>query len=294
MEYNIAIENISIGDFTFQCRTCGLSNPGQLIIFLHGYPETSYMWEGIMPILAHKGYRCLAPDQRGYSAGARPLMVEDYSITCLAADVVAFADYLGAARFHIVGHDWGSNVAWGVAALHQERLITTSNLATFYPAEFEEIYLNNPEQRKRIQYIFRFLKPEAPDVMFADNMAGIRRSWRFLPQSHKDEYAKVFCDKETIAAALKWYAAKYRWFVDPSLDPPQEKYGDLHIPVLSIRGTEDPAQIAEGYAGMQKYMKGFFTCMQLATGHWMMSTMPQFCVPAIIRHIECFSDQPLK
>ena len=68
---------------------------------------------------AEAGYYACAPDQRGYSAGARPSGIESYHTDELTADVLAMADALGRERFHLVGHDWGGQVAWLVA--HTDR-----------------------------------------------------------------------------------------------------------------------------------------------------------------------------
>ena len=88
---------------------------GELVLLLHGFPETSYEWRKQMPVLAAAGYRAVAPDQRGYAAGARPENVDAYTIDEWLADAVGFADALGVDRFHLVGHDWGGPSRWYVA-----------------------------------------------------------------------------------------------------------------------------------------------------------------------------------
>ena len=77
------------------------------------------MWTRLMSELADAGYHCLAPDQRGYSPGARPTAVDDYSYENLAADVHALAEAAGWSRFHLVAHDWGAGAAWSYRARGQ-------------------------------------------------------------------------------------------------------------------------------------------------------------------------------
>ncbi|HWC31254.1 MAG TPA: alpha/beta hydrolase, partial [Dehalococcoidia bacterium] len=84
---------------------------GEPVLLLHGFPETSLMWTDLMTALADAGYQCLAPDQRGYSSGARPPGVDAYRYEELAADALALGRELGP-RFHLVGHDWGAIVGW--------------------------------------------------------------------------------------------------------------------------------------------------------------------------------------
>jgi pimeloyl-ACP methyl ester carboxylesterase len=85
-------------------------------MLLHGFPQTCACWTQVLEILAAAGYRAVALDQRGYSPTARPTTVAAYRMPELIADVAAIADRLGAATFHLVGHDWGGVVAWRLAA----------------------------------------------------------------------------------------------------------------------------------------------------------------------------------
>jgi pimeloyl-ACP methyl ester carboxylesterase len=98
----------------FTARADGPTD-GPLVLLLHGFPQTSWEWHHQLPALGDAGYRAVAPDQRGYSPGARPVGVDAYAIDELVADALALAEVFGAARFHLVGHEWGAIVAWQVA-----------------------------------------------------------------------------------------------------------------------------------------------------------------------------------
>ena len=64
----------------FRARVAGFSNrDGEGVILLHGFAETSVMWDPLLDKLAKAGFRALAFDQRGYSPGARPFRVSAYS-----------------------------------------------------------------------------------------------------------------------------------------------------------------------------------------------------------------------
>ncbi|MCU1451367.1 MAG: alpha/beta hydrolase fold protein, partial [Acidimicrobiales bacterium] len=92
------------GELVFDVRDEGPER-GEVIILLHGYPETKASWDAVIPGLAAAGHRVLAPDQRGYSPRARPEGRRAYSAEKLVGDVLALADAAGAVRFHVVGHD---------------------------------------------------------------------------------------------------------------------------------------------------------------------------------------------
>src|SRR3954447_23369142 len=96
--------------------TADLAGPleGELVLLLHGFPQSRHSWRHQVPALGAAGYRAVAPDQRGYSAGVRPDPADlaAYGIDRLVADVLDLADAHGAPAFHLVGHDWGGQVAW--------------------------------------------------------------------------------------------------------------------------------------------------------------------------------------
>jgi pimeloyl-ACP methyl ester carboxylesterase len=103
---------------------------GELVVLLHGFPQTAACWTQVLETLAVAGYRAVAPDQRGYSPTARPTTVQAYRLPELVADVLAIADRLGVETFHLVGHDWGGVVAWQLAGRHPDRVATLTAVST--------------------------------------------------------------------------------------------------------------------------------------------------------------------
>jgi pimeloyl-ACP methyl ester carboxylesterase len=100
-----------------------------VVLLAHGWPELAYSWRKQIPALAGAGYHVLAPDQRGYGGSERPEALEDYDITKLCGDVVGLLDDVGAAQAVIVGHDWGSVVAWSAPLLHPERFLAVVGMS---------------------------------------------------------------------------------------------------------------------------------------------------------------------
>jgi len=93
-----------------------------VVVLAHGFPELAYSWRHQIPVLADAGYHVLAPDQRGYGGSSSPDAIEDYNIKALCGDVVGLLDDVGAQRAVIVGHDWGSVVAWNLPLFHPDRV----------------------------------------------------------------------------------------------------------------------------------------------------------------------------
>jgi pimeloyl-ACP methyl ester carboxylesterase len=94
---------------------------GPPMIFVHGWPELSLVWRAQMEHFAVAGWRCIAPDMRGYGGSSRPKATSAYAIRELVADIIELHDALGGAPAVWVGHDWGSPVVSALAARHPER-----------------------------------------------------------------------------------------------------------------------------------------------------------------------------
>ncbi len=91
---------------------------GPLIVFLHGWPALGISWEPQLAHFAARGYRCVAPDLRGYGGSSAPARREDYALEEIVADMRELLRALGAERAVWVGHDWGGPVVWEIARHH--------------------------------------------------------------------------------------------------------------------------------------------------------------------------------
>src|SRR5258706_15608965 len=110
---------------TFTADVAGPTD-GPLVLLLHGFPESRHSWREALPELAKAGYRAVAPDQRGYSPGARPDPADlaNYAFDKLVNDAVEVAAAVGyeGKRFHLVGHDWAAKASWALRKAHPNRL----------------------------------------------------------------------------------------------------------------------------------------------------------------------------
>ena len=94
---------------------CGPED-GPLIVFAHGWPELSLSWRHQLPCFGAMGFRCIAPDMRGYGRSSVYPRHEDYALRASTADMLELLDSLGRDKAVFVGHDWGSPVVWSLAS----------------------------------------------------------------------------------------------------------------------------------------------------------------------------------
>ena len=105
---------------------------GPLLIFVHGWPALSIMWRKQLEHFAGLGYRCVAPDMRGYGKSSAPRAHEEYALEHIVADMVELLHVLGAERAIWIGHDLGSAVVWAIAAHHPELCRAVASLCVPY------------------------------------------------------------------------------------------------------------------------------------------------------------------
>ncbi|MET8911895.1 alpha/beta hydrolase [Micromonospora sp. NPDC004551] len=199
---------VEVRGLTFEVRTGG-PEAGEPVLLLHGFPQHSGEWDEVTPALHAAGLRTYALDQRGYSPGARPADVGAYRIPELVADAAAVLDALGATSAHLVGHDWGAIVAWGLAAAHPERVRTLTAVSVPHPAAMGHALATDPRQKARSSYIALFRKPgKAEKVLLAFRAATLRRMLGGVGDAGRvARYADPMREPGALTAALNWYRA---------------------------------------------------------------------------------------
>ena len=231
------VVDLAVGEHTFRTRVAGPES-GELVILLHGYPQSSWEWHHQLPALAAAGYRAVAPDQRGYSPGARPEGVEHYDITSLVGDVLAIADELGGHRFHLVGHDWGAIVAWFVAGWHPGRLKSLTIVSVPHPVAFGQAIATSPDQAARSSYIAEFKEGREADMLGSPEKLRGAFEASGLAGHDVEEHVRVLSDPKALEAATHWYRA-YGFEQGREL-------GSIEVPTLFVWGTDDPALGPDG------------------------------------------------
>ncbi|GMN21169.1 hypothetical protein TIFTF001_051090 [Ficus carica] len=105
---------------------------GPAILFLHGFPELWYSWRHQMLALSALGFRCIAPDLRGYGDSDAPLSPASYSVHHVVGDLVGLLEQLGLDQVFLVGHDWGAFMAWYFALFRPDKVKALVNLGVAF------------------------------------------------------------------------------------------------------------------------------------------------------------------
>lgn len=270
-----------LGPHTHSARAAGPAD-GELVLLLHGFPETSYEWRAQLEALGAAGYRAVAPDQRGYAAGARPRALDDYSVERLVDDVFGFADALGVDRFHLVGHDWGGFVAWYAAARDSRRdaprLGSLAVVSTPHPVPFRAAMHSGGDQRERSSYMEWFRSPDAEAMWLADDAALLAAAYGEHPADAREEYLRVFTADggAALTGGLNWYRANT--FHDPG--------GPVTAPTLYVWSTDDVALGREAAEATGAQVAGPYRFVVLdGVSHWIPEVAAARFDPLLLEHL---------
>ena len=267
------------GDLVFDLVDEGPTD-GDIVILLHGFPETKASWDDVLPGLVAAGFRVLAPDQRGYSPRARPEGRRAYVADSLVSDVLALADAAGAERVHVVGHDWGGAVAWYCTMWHPERVKTMTSLATPHPTALTRSMVTSTQLLRSWYFLFYQL-PRLPEWT-ATSPFG-RRRFRDtllrsgLPENKLDAYMAVLDQPGAMTAAINWYRAVP--FTPPSRQVP------VSVPTLYVYGTRDFALGSKAADLTGRYVSGPYRYERLDASHWMPEEVPEVVTKLIVEHV---------
>jgi pimeloyl-ACP methyl ester carboxylesterase len=249
------------GDLTFDVRDGGPPD-GEAVVLLHGFPQDGSSWSQVEPLLQAAGLRTLAPDQRGYSPGARPVGRRAYLTSKLADDVLALLDAAGLASAHVVGHDWGGAVAWTLAGNHPERVTSLTVLSTPHPAAMLRA-MRTSTQGLKSWYMGALQVPWVPEQVLPRILTPmLKRSG--LPVDAAAYAGGRFSTPESLRGPVNWYRA-----MPFSLRTPQHR---STVPTTFVWGRNDAFLGRAAAEATASYVAADYRFVELDANHWLPET----------------------
>ena len=268
---------------TFDALTAGPPY-GPLVLLLHGFAESFHTWRSQVAALAAAGYHAVAPHQRGYSPGARPDTADasNYEIAKLISDAMNIADACGPVDrpFHLIGHDWGGSIAWGIADRAPERLASLTVLSRPHPNAFNRaLALPDGDQAHRSRHHKAFLDPDAAARLLASDSRWLRDRLKAnnVPNDAIERHVAVLGDAASMEAALTWYRAR---------GAIRSPLGKISVPTLYIWGDADDTVGRAAAEGTADDMSGPYRFEVLArVGHFAADQAPNQVNALLLAHL---------
>lgn len=164
---------------TLSCRAAG--EPGRpVVLFLHGFPEAAFVWDELLEHFAqpaHGGYRCIAPNLRGYEQSSAPAEPEAYRAKHIVADITALIATQGGKLACLVAHDWGGAVAWLIANQFPQLVTRLAIVNSPHPGTFLRDLKKDAQQQAASAYMNFLIRPDAEKLLAEDDF---KRLWGFF------------------------------------------------------------------------------------------------------------------
>ena len=278
-------------DIILSCRAAG--EPGRpVLMFLHGFPEAAFVWDELLEHFARPengGYRCVAPNLRGFEKSSQPQDVKQYRAKYQVLDLAALIEIEAAGEplACLVAHDWGGASAWNLANQQPELTKKLAIINSPHPGTFLRELQSNPRQQAASAYMNFLIRPDAEKLLREDDY---RRLFRFFGESAwltdaiKQRYREVW--DESLTGGCNYYRAS-------PLRPPRE--GDpaaaavtlpremlmVDIPTLVLWAMEDVALPPELVEGLQEYVPQLTLERVPGATHWIIHERPDFVAQRI-------------
>lgn len=249
----------------------------EIVVLLHGFPQNRHEWDGVIPLLTAAGYRVLGPDQRGYSPRARPEGRKAYVQSQLVDDVIALIDAAGAERVHLVGHDWGSLVAWALTSRHPERVRTLTAVSVPHPKAFA--YAMPRGQILKSWYMAAFQLPDLPERFLPTQRGLSLLGGNGLTAEQMRAYVEPL-GREGLTGALNWYRAlpwsqREKGYARPST-----------VPTTYVWSDGDTALGRAGAEATERFVKAPYRFAVLpGLSHWIPDQAPDLLAELVLDRV---------
>lgn len=283
---------------TLSCRAAG--EPGRpLVVFLHGFPEAAFIWDELLEYFAdpaHGGYRCIAPNLRGFEQSSAPVEVAAYKAQLLIEDIhqLVATERDDGKLAALVAHDWGGAFAWGFANAFPAQVGKLVIINSPHAGTLSRELRNNPAQREASAYMNFLARPDA-EALLAEN--DFQRLWGFftrmkagpdgfgwLTEELKQRYREVW------RAGLTGACNLYR--VTPMKPPlpgrpvddipvlPRERL-TVDVPTLVFWALDDTALLPGLLDGLDAYVPRMTLVEVPGATHWVVHEQPRLIARGI-------------
>ena len=291
------IEKFSLAlphDITLSCRASG-DRGRPVLLFLHGFPEGAFVWDDQLEYFSRSengGYRCVAPNLRGFERSSAPSEVSAYRPKLLVQDIAALiaieAETQGGQLAALVAHDWGGAVAWNLANQLPQLMIRLVIINSPHPGIFLRELKSSPAQQAASAYMNFLIRPDAEQLLVQDDH---RRLWEFLTAGNTGHQAPLWLTddvkaqyREVWSAGLRGGCNLYR--VSPlrparpedpaaaAIELPRDML-TISLPTLVIWAMDDIALPPALLDGLADYVDDLTVRTVADASHWIVHERPQ-------------------
>lgn len=277
---------------TLSCRAAG-ERGRPVLMLLHGFPEAAFIWDGLLEHFAKQGYRCVAPNLRGFEKSSQPADVQQYRPKHIMQDIVALIEAEGAPLECLVAHDWGGAVAWNLANQKPQLIKRLAIINSPHPGTFLRDLKTSPQQQAASAYMNFLIRPDAEQLLRENDYGRLfdffmklgGEAW--MTPALKQQYRDVW--DASLNGGLNYYRASP---LRPSregdaaaanVELPREML-TIGVPTFVMWGMEDTALLPSLVDGLDEYVPDLTLERVPGATHWIIHERPQF----VAQRLEAF------
>jgi pimeloyl-ACP methyl ester carboxylesterase len=278
---------------TLSCRATG-TRGRPVLMFLHGFPEAAFAWDALLEHFAkpeNGGYRCVAPNLRGYEKSSSPTEVSAYRVKFLMQDIAALVAIetvnSGGKLACLVAHDWGGAVAWGFANQMPHLTEKLAIINSPHTGTFIRELRSNPKQQAASAYMNFLIRPDSEKTLAEDdfrrmfgfftNTGAENGEFAWLTPALKQQYREVW--STGLTGGCNYYRASP---LRPPTDTDKGAAGidiphhllTIDLPTLVIWAMNDIALPPELIDGLDDYIPNLTLKKVPNASHWIIHEQP--------------------
>ena len=295
----MAIEHkyVQVQEVNLHYVQSGTNNAQGTIVFLHGFPESWQTWHEQIQFFSER-YQVIAPDLPGYNLSDKPESVAFFTVPNLIKFIADFIKTVAPdEQIYLVAHDWGGAIAWPLTAFYPEIVNKLVILNAAHPSTFTREMINNPEQRKKSEYIHDLISENAEnkllenecEYLFDKVLSTMEKST--LTEQKRQEYLTLWRQPGAVNGMLQYYRAMPQLASRSSeenisnvsdrahveiIDTQQMKIPSIRIavPTLILWGEQDQAFVKENLVGLGAYIPDCQIQRFAQASHWLQHELP--------------------
>ncbi|KAF5367927.1 hypothetical protein D9758_004349 [Tetrapyrgos nigripes] len=285
--------------------TVGSGKP--TLVFLHGFPSSSYDWRHQVSFFQDQGYGLVVPDMLGYGGTAKPLDPQLYASSLICKDIVDIMDAEGIEQAILIGHDWGSKITTRLANYFPERFhafafLAVGEISPGFSTDFNESF---SVAKAFLGYenfgYFDFLVSEGADQVIQEHLDSFFDAWfprdtvqaidslcpigaleaflkndtRIIPgeyvTSEERMIQKDLFYKDGYSAPLNWYKIVMSSVESDDDEGIPKENTSTQKPVFYGAALRDYCSIPHStLRNLPRFAKGELIIHEYNTGHWIM------------------------
>lgn len=263
-------------------RKLGALKNKELVVLIHGWPQSWYEWRKVIPSLSRKAH-VVAIDLRGACDSSKP--EGGYSKVRMAQDVYELVKKLKYNKVKLVGHDIGMMVAYSYAAQFEEEVSKLVLLDVPLPGTQAWNFLKSDPRSWHFDF---HLQKDIPELLVTGRereyistfFQGLDISSGAFTESDIDEYERCYTNPGALTAGFNYYRA----FPQDEKDSEVLSKNRLDVPVLALGGeiTTGPFIVDMVKEVANNVIGGSIP----GTGHWIPEENPDYLIDQLYDFFE--------